>query len=86
MEAAAAAARAAREREQLFLRAASMGLLPDVEAVVAQGVDVTAVVRAAASQGRTRARAHSALTRVRLVRMRGARARCTSPRRAGTRR
>ena len=47
MEAAAAAARAAREREQLFLRAASMGLLPDVEAVVAQGVDVTAVVRAA---------------------------------------
>ena len=47
MEAAAAAAKAAREREQLFLRAASMGLLADVEELVAQGVPVAAVVRAA---------------------------------------
>jgi hypothetical protein len=47
MEQAAAAAKAAREREQLFLRAASMGLLADVEALVAAGVDVSAVVRAA---------------------------------------
>jgi hypothetical protein len=45
MEAAAAAAKASREREQLFLRAASMGLLGDVEELVAQGVSVAAVVR-----------------------------------------
>jgi hypothetical protein len=46
MEAAAAAAKASREREQLFLRASSMGLLADVEALVAQGVAVGTVVRA----------------------------------------
>jgi hypothetical protein len=45
MEAAAAAAKADREREQRFLRVASMGLLADVEALVAEGVSVAAVVR-----------------------------------------
>jgi hypothetical protein len=52
MEAAAAAAKASREREQLFLRAASMGLLGDVEELVAQGVSVAAVVRDVARHAR----------------------------------
>jgi hypothetical protein len=45
MEAAASAAKAERERDQRYLRAASMGLLDEVEALVAEGVSVAAVVR-----------------------------------------
>ena len=47
MEAAAAAAKEQQRLQQTFLRAASMGLLADVEQLVAQGVSVAAVVRRA---------------------------------------
>ena len=50
MEAAAAAAKAASERERLLLGAASMGLLADVEGLVAQGASVAAVVRRSAAR------------------------------------
>lgn len=50
MEAAAAAAKAASERERLLLGAASMGLLADVEDLVAQGASVAAVVRRCAAR------------------------------------
>ena len=47
MEAAAAAAKEQQRLQQTFLRAASMGLLADVEQLVAQGVSVAAVARRA---------------------------------------
>ena len=56
MEAAAAAAKEQQRLQQTFLRAASMGLLADVEQLVAQGVSVAAVVRRA---GGARAAPHS---------------------------
>ena len=52
MEEAAAAARAAREREQKFLRAASLGALADVEALLEAGASVAATVRARALRRR----------------------------------
>ena len=80
MEAAAAAAKEQQRLQQVFLRAASMGLLADVEQLVAQGVSVAAVVRRAGG-ARPRRAADAPLAD---DRTRSAPGRCTWPRRATT--